>query len=343
VRLILGDMTVRIALPFLALAISALGAEYHVVSKISIPGAGGWDYSAADSANRRLYVSHGTVVDVLDLDSEQIVGQIPNTNGVHGIAIADDLGRGFISAGRDNDVVIFDLKTLKTLGTAEAGANPDGIVYDPFTQRVFAFNGRSKNATVIDAKDGSVVGTIALAGKPEFPVTDGKGKLFVNIEDKNEIDHIDPKTLAVKDHWSIAPAESPSGLAIDTAYHRLFSVCDGKVMVVLNYDSGKVVTTVPIGDGPDAAAFDPGLQLVFSSNGEDGTLTVIKEESKDKYSVVSSVETEKGARTMALDLKTHKVYLPDASFGPAPAPTAAVPHPRPSILPGSFKLLVVSQ
>jgi len=317
-------------------------SSYHLTSSISIPGSGGWDYIAADSDNRRLYVSHSTVVDVVDLDSETIVGQIPNTNGVHGIAIAHDLGRGFISAGRDNQVVIFDLKTLATLGTAKAGTNPDGILYEPFTHQVFAFNGRSKNATVINAKDGSVVGTIELGGKPEFPAADGKGNVFVNVEDKNEIAHIDAKTLQVKARWSIAPAESPSGLAIDKEDHRLFAVCDGKVMVVVNYDDGKVVATVPIGEGPDAAAYDPGTHTAFSSNGQDGTVTVVRVEARDKYTP-ATVETKKSARTMTVDLKTHKLYLPSADYGPAPVATADNPRPRPSIVAGSFKVLVLSQ
>ena len=272
-----------------------------------------------------------------------MIGQIPNTKGVHGIAFANELGRGFISAGRDNQVVIFDLKTNQTIGTAKTGSNPDGILYEPTTQRVFTFNGRSKDATVISAKDGSVAGTIALGGKPEFPVADGKGSVFVNIEDKNEIARIDPQSMSVKARWSIAPAESPSGLAIDTKEHRLFSVCDGKKMVVVNYDTGKVVATVPIGDGPDATAYDPETKLAFSSNGEDGTLTVVKAQGYDKYAVIDTVPTEKGARTMALDLKTHKIYLPDAEFGPAPAATAANPHPWPSVKAGTFKLLVVSE
>jgi DNA-binding beta-propeller fold protein YncE len=332
--------------PFLILLsvwrLAAGAATYHLTSSISIPGKGGWDYLIADSANRRLYVSHGNVVEVVDLDSEKLVGQIPNTNGVHGIAIADDLGRGYISAGRDNKIVIFDLKTLSTLGTANTGTNPDGIVYEPATHRVFVFNGRSKDATVIDGKNGSVLKTIGMGGKPEFPTVDGKGNVFVNIEDKNEILPIDAGTLEVKAHWSIAPAESPSGMAIDTEQHRLFSVCDGKVMVVLNYDSGKVVTTVPIGDGPDAAAYDPGTHTVFSSNGEDGTVTVVKVEGHDRY-VPSTVETKKSARTMALDLKTHKLYLSSGDYGPPPAATASNPHPWPSIVPGSFKVLVLSQ
>jgi DNA-binding beta-propeller fold protein YncE len=325
---------------FVLLAAVAANAasSYHLTSTIAIPGPGGWDYVAADSQDRRLYVSHSTVVDVVDLDSDKVIGQITNTNGVHGIAVARDLGRGFISAGRDNQVVIFDLKTLATIGTAKTGTNPDGIVYEPTTHRVFTFNGRSKDATAIDAKDGTVLGTIDLGGKPEFPVIDGKGDLFVNIEDKNQIDHIDPKNLKVLAEWSIAPAESPSGLAIDTEHHRLFSVCDGKKMVVLNYDSGKVVTMIPIGEGPDAAAYDPGTHTAFSSNGRDGTLTVIKVEGKDHY-LPSTVETKKSARTMAIDLKTHKIYLPSAEFEPAPAGQ----HQRPAIKPDTFKLLVLSE
>jgi DNA-binding beta-propeller fold protein YncE len=345
-----GKLIMQVLRPCSALSISILftfigaasaASSYHVTSSIAIPGTGGWDYLAADSENRRLYVSHATVVDVVDLDSGKVVGQIADTNGVHGIAIAHDLGRGFISAGRDNQVVIFDLKTLATLGTAKTGTNPDGILYEPVTQRVFAFNGRSKNATVINAKDGSVVGTIDLGGKPEFPVADGAGNVFVNVEDKNEILHIDPKTLAVMAHWSIAPAESPSGLAIDTEDHRLFAVCDGKAMVVVNYDNGKVVATVPIGEGPDAASYDSGTHTAFSSNGE-GTVTVVKVEANDKYTP-STVETKKGARTMTVDLKTHQLYLSSADYGPAPETTAANPRPRPSIMPGSFKVLVLSQ
>jgi len=313
----------------------ATAQTYHLTSTIPIPGAGGWDYSYADSDNRKLYVSHGNVVEVVDLDSDKVIGQIPNTNGVHGIAIAADLGRGFISAGRDNQIVIFDLRTLATIGTAKTGTNPDGILYEPVTHRVFAFNGRSQNATVIEGKDGSVAGTIPLGGKPEFPTADGKGNVYVNMEDKNEIFRLDAKTMQVKDKWSIAPAESPSGMAIDTENHRLFSVCDGKVMVVLNYENGKVVAKVPIGEGPDAAAYDPGTHTAFSSNGE-GSITVVKVEKNDKYTT-TTVETKKGARTMTLDLKTHKLYLSSADYG------QAQPGKWPPVVPGTFKVLVLSQ
>jgi len=316
--------------------------SYKVQKSIPVPGEGFWDYLTADSQNRRLYVSHNTEVDVLNLDTEAMVGKIPNTNGVHGIAIANDLNRGFVSDGRDNQVTIFDLKTLAVISTVKAGTNPDGIVYDPFSQRVFAFNGRSNDMTAIDAATGKVAGTVLLGGKPEFPATDAQGNVYVNIEDKGEIVHFDPKTLTVKNRWPVAPCESPSGLAIDAKNQRLFPVCDNKMMAVVDAGSGKVITTVPIGDGPDAAGFDPETKLVFSSNGE-GTLTVVKQESPDKYTVAQNVKTQHGARTMALDLKTHKVYLADAEFGPAPAASADNPRPRPKVLPGSFKLLVVSE
>ena len=331
----------------IALVVLALGASgaglYKLVKTIPIAGAGGWDYLYADSPNRRLYVSHGTEVDVLNLDSGTMTGKIPNTNGVHGIAVAPELKRGFISDGRDNQVTIFNLDTLAVISTVKAGTNPDGIVYDPYSKRVFAFNGRSANMTAIDAETGQVAGTMALGGKPEFPVTDGKGDVFVNIEDKSELVRFDPKTLEIKNRWPLAPCESPSGLAIDTANRRLFPVCENKIMAVVDADNGKVITTVPTGEGTDAAAFDPGTKLAFSSNGGDGTLTVIKQESADKYAVSQNVQTRRGARTMALDLKTHTIYLSDADFGERPAPTAENPRPRPKMIPGTFKLLVVAQ
>jgi YVTN family beta-propeller protein len=327
-----------------SLLASALFAapSYKVVKSIPLSGSGGWDYLTADSQNRRLYVSHGTEVDVLNLDTGAMVGRIPNTNGVHGIAIADDLHRGFISDGRDNQVTIFNLRTRAVISTVKTGTNPDGILYDPFSQRVFAFNGRSNDVTAIDAKTGKVAGTVPLGGKPEFPVTDAQGNVYVNIEDKSEIVHLDPNTLIIKNRWPVAPCESPSGLAIDAKYQRLFPVCDNKMMAVIDAGTGRVVTTVPIGEGPDAAAFDPEKKLVFSSNGQ-GTLTVVQQQTPDKYTVAQTVNTQRGARTMALDLKTHKLYLADAEFGPAPAASSDNPRPRPKILPGTFKLLVVSE
>jgi len=333
----------RVLISSLLCATLLPAASYKVVKSIPVPGEGFWDYLTADSENRRLYVSHGTEVAVLDLDSGKLLGKIPNTNGVHGIAVANDLHRGFVSDGRDSQVTIFDLKTLAVISTVKAGTNPDGIVYDPFSQRVFAFNGRSKDMTAIEGATGKLAGTVLLGGKPEFPVTDAQGNVYVNIEDKSEIVHFDPKTLTIKNRWALAPCDSPSGLAMDAKNQRLFPVCDNKMMAVVDAGSGKIITTVPIGEGPDAAGFDPEKKLVFSSNGEDGTLTVVQQESPDKYTVAQNVKTQRSARTMAIDLKTHKIYLSAAEFGPAPAPSADNPRPRPKVLPGSFKLLVVSE
>lgn len=330
-------------LPALTVSPAAFAQNYKLTGSIRIGGTGGWDYLTADSENRRLYVSHGTEVVVIDLDSEKTVGRISGMARIHGIAIARNLGTGFISDGANNQVVMFDLKTLAVKKKIGAGTNPDGIVYDPASQRVFAFNGRSQDATAIDAATGTVAGTIKLGGKPEFPVSDGKGSIYDNIEDKSEIVRINSKSLKVQARWSLAPCESPSGLAIDTANRRLFSVCDNKVMAVVDAGSGKVVATPPIGEGPDAARFDPGTKLAFSSNGESGTLTVIRETGKDTFSVVQTVTTAKGARTMALDEKTHRIYLSTARFGPAPAPAASNPHVHPPILPGSFRIPVVSK
>ena len=333
--------SLRVALLFAAFMAFA-AASYRVVNTISIGGEGGWDYLFADSANRRLYVSHATEVDVLDLDSEKIAGKIAHTNGVHGIAVANDIGRGFVSDGRDNQVTVFDLKTLAEISTVKTGQNPDGILYDPFSRRVFTFNGRSGDATAIDAQTGQVVGAIALGGKPEFPATDGKGDVYVNIEDKNEIVRLDPKALQVKARWPLAPCDSPSGLAIDAENRRLFSVCENKIMAVVDAGSGKVITTLPTGAGTDAAAFDAERKLAFASNGRDATLTIVQEDSADKYHVLANVNTERGARTMALDQKTHKIYLATAEFGAAPAEGQQKAPTRPPILPGTFKLLVVS-
>ena len=331
-------------LPFLFATTAALAfsQEYKVSGEIPIGGSGGWDYAATDSQNHRLYVSHAGEVVVIDLESQKMVGRIGGMNRIHGIAVADDLGTGFISDGGNNEVVAFNLKDLSVKQKIKAGTNPDGIVYDSASKRVFAFNGRSQDATAIDAATGVVAGTIKLDGKPEFPVSDGQGSVYVNIEDKNEIVRIDSKTLTIKAPWPIAPCESPSGLAMDRASRRLFSVCNSKVMAVTDADSGKVVATPAIGDGPDAAVFDPETKLAFSSNG-DGTLTVIKETGKDSYSVAQTVKTARGARTMALDEITHKIYLPTASFGPAPQATADNPRPRPSVLPDTFKILVLAK
>jgi DNA-binding beta-propeller fold protein YncE len=318
-------------------------ATYHVVGRIPLVGEGGWDYLTVDTAGRRLYVSRSTHVAVIDLDRDSVVGDIPNTLGVHGIALARDLGRGFTSNGRDSTVTVFDLQTLATLSTiAVTGRNPDAIAYDPASGRVFTFNGGSDNATAIDARSGVVVGTIALGGKPEFAVLDGAGRIYVNIEDKSEIVVFDTRTLTVQARWPLAPCEEPSGLAMDRRHHRLFAVCSNRLMAVLDPDRGRVLTTLPIGGGVDGAAFDPASGLAFGSNGE-GTLTVVHEESPDSFRVVANVVTQRGARTVALDERTHRIYTVAAEYGPAPAPTPERPRPRPSIIPGSVVVLVLER
>ena len=322
-----------------SLAVSA--QQYRVSGRIPLDGEGGWDYLAVDSVNGHLYVSHGTEVAVVDLASQKPMTKITGMKRIHGIAVANDLNRGFISDGGDDVVVIFDLKSHSVLQKVATGKNPDGILYDPYSKRVFAFNGRSNDVTAIDAASGTVAGTVALDGKPEFPVSDRKGNIYVNIEDKSEIVQLDPQALKTKKTWSLSPCQEPSGLAIDEETRRLFSVCSNKKMAIVNADSGQVVATVPIGDGPDAAAYDPGNKLAFSSNGE-GTLTVVRQGSLDKYTVLANVPTERSARTMALDTNTHKIYLSAAQLGPAPEATADNPHPRPKIAPGSFHVLVVS-
>jgi len=312
---------------------------YHLVKKVVLGGEGFWDYLTVDSANRHLFISRGTHVMVLNADTYAVVGDIPDTKGVHGIAIASDVGRGYTSNGGSSTATFFDLKTLKVLGTVPTGQGPDGIVYDPASHRVFTMNGRADSATAIDAATGTAVGTVPLGGRPEFAAADGKGHVYVNLEDKSKVVALDSKALKILNTWPMAPGESPSGMAMDTAHRRIFSGCHNKMMTVMDADSGKVITTVPIGQGVDANAFDPKTRFAFSSNG-DGTLTVVHEDSPNKFTVIENVQTQRGARTMALDAKTHHVFLVTAEFGPAPAPTAAQPRPRPSLVPNSFTLLV---
>ncbi|MGC1581594.1 MAG: hypothetical protein WA766_08930 [Candidatus Acidiferrales bacterium] len=316
---------------------------YSLLKTIKLGGDGGWDYITFDSDTRLLYISRATKVVALNVDSEQVVGEIPNTQGVHGIALSMDLEKGFISDGRSNEVTIFDMKSLKTLGTVAAGTNPDAIVYDAGTKRVFTMNGRSKDSTAIDAVSGKVLGTIALPGKPEFAVSGGRGGIFVNIEDKSEIVHIDADKMNVTATYPLAPCESPSGLSMDRINRRLFSGCENKLMAVMDADSGKVVASLPIGEGVDATAFDPGTGYAFSSNGQSATLTIVHEDSPSKFTVVEDVPTRKGARTMTLDRETHQVFLVTADFGPPPAATADNPHPRPAIVPGTFVVLVYAK
>ena len=324
------------------LAASAVGADYHLINTYKLGGEGGWDYLTVDSSSRRMYISRGTHVTVIDVDTGKTVGDIPDTQGVHGIALAPELGRGFVSDGREGMVTIFDIQSLKPITKVKAGENPDAILYDPASKRVFAFNGRSHDATAIDAATGSVLGTIKLEGKPEFAASDGKGEVFVNIEDKSQLDAIDPNKLEVKASWPLAPCQEPSGLAIDRKNRRLFAGCDNKMMAVVDADTGKVIATPAIGEGVDANGFDPGTNLALASCGE-GLLTVVKEESPTKFTVVQNVQTQQGARTMALDEKTHNVAVVTAKFGPPPAPTADNPHPRRTILPDSFVVLVYGQ
>ena len=315
---------------------TAFAAEgYKVLNKIKIGGTGGWDYVALDNTNRRIYASHGPAVEVVDPDAGKVVGQITQLHGVHGIAVAPELNKGFISNGQSNSVTVFDLKTLAKLGEPATGQNPDAICYEPKTQRVFTFNGRSNDATAIDAKTNEIVATFPLNGKPEFCVVDGAGKLYNNLEDKSEVVVIDTKKHAVVNRWPIAPGEEPSGMAFDEQTHRLFLGCGGsKTMVMLDSTSGKVITSVPIGQGVDANAFDPGTRLAFASCG-DGTVTIAHEDTPDKLTVVQTLETQRGSRTMTIDPKTHKIYLAAAKFE-APAEGQR----RGKMVPGSFKILV---
>lgn len=310
---VLCAVTLAVCL-FAAAADGPSNSRYNITKRISIPGRGSWDYLTVDVEARRLYVSHGTQVEVLDVDTGAIAGQIPKTPGVHGIAVAPELGRGFVSNGQASTVTIFDLKTLKTIGEVATGKKPDAIIYDPATSHVFAFNGDSNSATVIEAASGRVVGTVDLGGGPEFAVADGNGYVYNNLEDASLVLKIDSHTLKVEQRWPTAPCQSPSSLAMDRANRRLFIGCRSRVMAVMNADTGKVITTLPIGDHVDASAFDPETRLIFNSNGE-GTITVIRQDDPDKYSIVETVKTVPRAKTMALDPKTHQLFLSTAESG----------------------------
>ena len=309
---------------------------YKVAGQIPLEGDGGWDYLSVDEAAGRLYVSHGTMALIVDLKTGKQIGKIPETNGIHGIAVAPALNKGFTSNGRESSVTVFDLTTLAVTGKIEGtGKNPDAILYDAFSQKLFTFNGGSSSATVIDPKDNKIIGTIALDGKPEFPASDGKGKIYVNIEDKSEISVINVATLKVEKSWSVAPGEEPSGLAFDKETKRLFSVCGNKLMVVSDAEAGKVITTLPIGQGCDGVAFDPATKRAFSSNGE-GTITVVQEVNKDTFKVIETIKTQKGARTITIDKSTHHLYLPTAEFLPSTG------SGRPPMKPGSFMVLDIA-
>lgn len=326
----------------LSLAVPALAAGpsgYHTARTLAAGGDGGWDYVTFDPEGKRLFVTRGTRVDVVDPASGKVVGEIPNTAGVHGVAL-DGAGTGFTSNGRAGTVTVFDAKTLAVKREVKVtGENPDAILYEPATKRVFTFNGRSANATAIDAATLEVAGTIAFGGKPEFPVTDGKGTVWVNIEDKGELVAFDPKTLTVKKRVALTGCEEPTGLAMDVEAGRLFSGCGNGVLAVTDAAAGKLLQTVAIGRGCDGVVFDAGL--VFTANGE-GTVTVIRRDG-EKYAAVENVPTQKSARTIAVDPKTHELFLPAARFGPAPAATAENPRPRPAMEKGSFVLLVLGR
>jgi DNA-binding beta-propeller fold protein YncE len=330
-----------------ALAMAAEGG-YHLLKKYPLGAAAGssreyFDYITVDSSARRVYVSHGTEIKVLDADSGEVISNITGLKQDHGVAIATEFGRGFITDGGQGKVVIFDLKTLKTLGEVKADQDADSIVYDPASKRVFSMNGDPHNSTVIDAKTGTVAGTIDLGGGPEFAVADGKGTVYVNIEDKNELVAIDSQTLKIKSRWPVAPAGNPTALAIDLDHRRLFSAGrNPQMLVVLDADSGKVIQSFPISGGVDAAAYDPGTGLIFASTRE-GMIHVFHEDSPDKFSQVESVKTEYGAKTMGLDTKTHHLFVSTADFAPPTAPTAEHPRPQRTAVPGSFHVLVYGQ
>jgi hypothetical protein len=326
----------------LAGAIRRATARYHLKKKFMLGGEGWWDYLTYDAAGKRLFIARATRVMVVDPASGKLLGEIPDTPGVHGIALAEDLGKGFTSNGGEGAVTVFDLKTLRPISKIKVtGENPDAIVYDPASKRVFTFNGRSRNATVIDAVKGTVIATIPLAGKPEFAVADGKGMIFNNVEDKSELESIDTRRAVVAHVWPLAPCEEPSGLAIDRRHRLLFAGCRNKLMAIVAADSGRVVATEPIGEHCDATRFDPRTQLAFSSNG-DGTLTVIHEDSPNKFSLVQDAPTQQYARTMAVNRANHDVYLVTAEMEPAPAATGERRH-RPSVKPGTFTLLVMGR
>jgi YVTN family beta-propeller protein len=329
-----------IAIVLAAVFVAAIPAfaqkQFKVADQVKLGGEGGWDYLVYDKDGQRLFITRGTHVMVVDAKSLKLTADIPDLSGIHGVALAPEFNRGFISNGGDNTVTVFDLKTLKKLDSVKVGERPDAILYEPFSKHVFTFNARSKDSTVVDAATGKVVGTVALGGKPEFPASDGKGKLYVNIEDKSQIAQVDVSKNAVLNTWSVAPCQEPSALAIDTEHHRLFAGCDNKMMAVVDSDSGKVVTTVPIGEGVDAGRFNPKTQQVFMSCGE-GVLTVIHEDSPDKYTVQENLPTAKGARTMALDKDNNVVYLVTAQREDKPVPAGQ----RPTMVPGSFELIVV--
>ncbi|MBS1800421.1 MAG: YncE family protein [Acidobacteria bacterium] len=331
-----------VALTLLSLAVSATAQNYHVSNHWKVGGQGGWDYLLSDDAAHRLYITHNSRVEVVDSKTGKSLGAVTGLKSTHGVALNPDGKTGYISDGAGNAIVVFDRASLSIKATVPAGTNPDGITYEPTTKTVWAFNGRSKNVSVMDTASNGIIATVALPGKPEFPHADGHGAVYVNIEDKNSIVKLDAATQKIVATWPLQGCDSPSGMAIDHAHHRLFSVCDGGKMAIVDYTSGKLLGLASIGDSPDAAGFDPKNGLAFSSNGGSATLSVI-DTTKPGFPTVQTLNTAKGARTMTLDSLTGRIYLVTAQFAPAPAATATMPHPRPTIVPDSFEVIVVEK
>jgi YVTN family beta-propeller protein len=336
----LSSIAVGTVLLLMASTAPAADPGYKVLKKFNIGGDGGWDYLSMDGAARRLYITRFNRVMVIDADEGKVVGEIPGTTGVHGVALVPQSNHGYTSNGGDASVTVFDLKTLKEIAKIKVGQRPDAIIYDPASERVFTFNAGSKDATAIDVKSEKVAGTVKLEGKPESAIADEKGMVYVNIEDKNQVVAFDSKDLTVKNRWNLEGCDEPTGMAMDRANRRLFVTCHNDKMAILDADTGKIIATTPIGKGTDYCVFDPDTKLAFSSNG-DGTLTIVEEESPDKFTVVANVKTEPGARTMALDSKTHSIYLCTAKQKPAPAGQGQ--RGRRAFEPNSFVVLVVGK
>lgn len=312
--------------------------DFHITSTFHIQSAGGWDYLAIGPGNNHLYVSHGTQVNILDKTTGDSIGVIENTTGVHGIAFDKANGKGYTSNGRINNVTVFDLATNKVITQIATGENPDAILYEPFSKKIITCNGRSKDLSVIDPLENKVIATIPVGGKPETAVSNGEGKLYVNVEDKNEIVEVDVKTFTVQAHWPIAPGEEPTGLVLDKKTNRLFAGCGNKFLIAVNAATGGVVASLPIGDGCDGVGFDADTKNIFTSNGE-GTMSVFHEKSADKIEAVATVTTKRGARTITVDQETHLIYLPTAEFEAQSNPSGG----RPKMIPGTFQVLVIGQ
>jgi DNA-binding beta-propeller fold protein YncE len=332
---------VRTVVLFSSLAAAALtGQSYHLTHTYTLGGDGGWDYLSLDTAGHRLFIGRQNRIMVVDPETGQLLAEIPGLDRAHGVALAYAAGHGFATSGGDSSVVMFDLKTLSVLGRTTAAEDADGILFDPSTGHIFTFNGDAQSSSVIDATSGRRIGTVDLGAKPEFGISGGDGKLYVNLESTAEVAEIDAAAMSVTRKWSLAPCASPTGLAIDVAHHRLFSGCRNGMMAISDAQAGKLVTTEPIGRGVDGCRYDPGTGFAFASNG-DGTLSVVREVTPDSFVVAATVQTKRGARTLELDPNTHRVFTVTAEFGPTPAPTPDRPRPRPSIVSGSFALLVL--